>query len=235
MAVKNHRLSWHCRFKSICRFIYRQGELERCRAPEKRVKPGVRYRCKTLFIGWTARSSSFVQRRHFVTNKVGKFDVKKVKNKEAVSKINHGLSTLPLSPRTATVRIPAEWKSSAVRPIYKECGNKQVASNYRPISLLWSKICGDCSILIWQCLASMTRRCDLEDVYEAINLAFSGHTSSSNPLAVQTCALWDQRNICSVQPGAVKLVLWRHVHWKDAPEFHAFREPIYCTRLHAEL
>ena len=39
-----------------------------------------------------------------------------------------------LSLHTATV--PTEWKSATVRPIYKERGSKQVATNYRPISLL---------------------------------------------------------------------------------------------------
>ena len=38
-----------------------------------------------------------------------------------------------LSLHTATV--PTEWKSATVRPTYKERGSKQVATNYRPISL----------------------------------------------------------------------------------------------------
>ena len=39
-----------------------------------------------------------------------------------------------LSLHTATV--PTEWKSATVRPIDKERGSKQVATNYRPISVL---------------------------------------------------------------------------------------------------
>ena len=32
--------------------------------------------------------------------------------------------------------LPSDWKSATVTPIYKERGNRQVATNYRPISLL---------------------------------------------------------------------------------------------------
>ena len=50
---------------------------------------------------------------------------------EIAPRVHHIFS---LSLRTATV--PTEWKSATVRPIYKERGSKQVATNYRPISLL---------------------------------------------------------------------------------------------------
>ena len=32
--------------------------------------------------------------------------------------------------------LPTDWKSATVTPIYKERGNRQVVTNYRPISLL---------------------------------------------------------------------------------------------------
>ena len=50
---------------------------------------------------------------------------------EIAPRVHHIFS---LSLRTATV--PTEWKSATVRLIYKERGSKQVATNYRPISLL---------------------------------------------------------------------------------------------------
>ena len=44
----------------------------------------------------------------------------------------HHIFTLSLTSGT----LPTDWKSATVTPIYKERGNRQVATNYRPISLL---------------------------------------------------------------------------------------------------
>ena len=44
----------------------------------------------------------------------------------------HRIFTLSLTSGT----LPTDWKSATVTPIYKERGNRQVATNYRPISLL---------------------------------------------------------------------------------------------------
>ena len=44
----------------------------------------------------------------------------------------HHIFTLRVTSRT----LPFGWKSVTVTPIYKERGNRQVATNYRPISLL---------------------------------------------------------------------------------------------------
>ena len=44
----------------------------------------------------------------------------------------HHIFTLSLTLGT----LPSDRKSATVTPIYKECGNRQVATNYRPISLL---------------------------------------------------------------------------------------------------
>ena len=44
----------------------------------------------------------------------------------------HHIFTLSLTSGT----LPTDWKAATVTPIYKERGNRQVATNYRPISLL---------------------------------------------------------------------------------------------------
>ena len=52
--------------------------------------------------------------------------------KEEIVHCVHHIFTLSLTSGT----LPTDWKSATVTPIYKERGNRQVATNYRPISLL---------------------------------------------------------------------------------------------------